>query len=66
MTLFSRRLPGGQRLVVTPAGPLAWDGRRPIFLSAPGRYLVAVAAVCEGLCAVFDTDSSELVPCDLG
>jgi hypothetical protein len=53
-------------LVVTPAGPLAWDGREPIVLAPPERYLVAVAAVCEGRCAVFDQGTSELVPCELG
>jgi hypothetical protein len=52
-------------LVATPAGPLAWDGSEPIVLAAPERYLVAVAAVCEGRCAVFDTDTGQLLPCSL-
>jgi hypothetical protein len=53
-------------LVVTPTGLLAWGGERPITLAPPERYLVAVAALCEGRCAVFDTETSELLPCDLG
>jgi hypothetical protein len=52
-------------LIATPAGRLDWDGTRPITLASPQRYLVAVAAVCDGKCAVFDTQTSELVPCDL-
>jgi predicted phosphodiesterase len=53
-------------LVTTPQHQLAWDGRSPIHLERPERYLVVVAAVCEGWCAVYDTERCELVPIPLG
>jgi len=49
-------------LVTTRERMLPWDGTRPIRLEPPERYLVVVAAVCEGFCAVYDTQSYELVP----
>jgi hypothetical protein len=49
-------------LVASPGGPLPWDGAAPVLLRPGERYLVAVAAVCDGWCAVFDTDSRELAP----
>jgi hypothetical protein len=49
-------------LVGTPDGVLPWDGTDPIRLAAPQRYLVVVAAVCEGLCGVYDTTTYELTP----
>jgi hypothetical protein len=49
-------------LAATPEGLLPWDGRTPLLMRPDQRYLVAVAAVCDGWCAVFDTDSGELVP----
>jgi hypothetical protein len=48
-------------LAATPEGTLVWDGSNPIVLDAGKRYLVVVAAVCNGWCAVFDTESAELV-----
>ncbi len=53
-------------MVVTQAGRLDWDGDGPLVLAPPERYLVCVAAVCDGRCAVFDTGTNELLPCDLG
>ena len=49
-------------LVVTPEGALPWSGEGPITFEPTRRYLVVVAAVCDGWCAVFDTDGGELVP----
>jgi hypothetical protein len=49
-------------LVATPEGLLPWDGRTPLVMRPDQRYLVTVAAVCDGWCAAFDTDSRELVP----
>jgi predicted phosphodiesterase len=49
-------------LVACPQGRLPWDGTAPIFLQPDQRYLVAVAAVCDGWCTVFDTGSHEFVP----
>ena len=49
-------------LAATPEGRLGWDGGEPITLREDRRHLVVVAAVCDGWCAVFDTDSRGLVP----
>lgn len=49
-------------LIATRAGAIPWDDSTPIRLAAPERYLVVVAAVCEGKCAVYDTDTGELTP----
>jgi predicted phosphodiesterase len=49
-------------LVASPAGRITWDGTAPIRLRPDERYLVVVAAVCEGWCAVFDTDSRVMTP----
>ncbi len=49
-------------LLATPEGVQPWAGDRPIVLDAAQRYLVAVHAVCDGRCALFDTGTSELFP----
>jgi hypothetical protein len=49
-------------LLATPEGPLAWDGGAAVVLGPPRRYLVVVAAVRDGWCALFDTDTSALAP----
>lgn len=49
-------------LVASPRSRLAWCGTEPIRLRLDERYLVVVAAVCDGWCAVFDTDSREMAP----
>ncbi len=51
--------------VANQRGVVAWDGRAPIRLEAPERYLVVVAAVSEGWCAVYDTQSGQLTPISL-
>src|SRR5437867_4065298 len=52
-------------LAVTPDGPLSWSGDRPITFDPDQRYLVVVAAVCDGWCAIYDTENDVLTPCDL-
>lgn len=47
-------------LVMTPAGRVPWDGAGPLELRAEERYLVIVAPVVSGWCAVFDTAESRL------
>lgn len=49
-------------LVATPRGRLSWHGEDPIALPYNERYFVVVAAVCDGYCAVFDTDTRLLTP----
>ena len=49
-------------LAVTPDGPLDWAGDRPFQLDRDTRYLVVVAAVCDGWCAIYDTKSDVLTP----
>jgi Calcineurin-like phosphoesterase superfamily domain len=52
-------------LAVTPEGALAWSGDQPIRFEHDRRYLVVVAAVCDGWCAVYDTETDVLTPFDL-
>jgi hypothetical protein len=49
-------------LIATPAKVLDWAGEAPIRLDANERYLIVVAAVCDGRYATFDTHALELVP----
>jgi hypothetical protein len=49
-------------LLATSGGVQPWVGDRPIVLDAADRYLVAVHAVCAGMCALLDTDTNELIP----
>lgn len=49
-------------LAVTPQGNLDWDGTSPIRLQPHLRYLIVIAAVCDGWCAMLDTSSRELLP----
>jgi hypothetical protein len=50
-------------LAVTPDGPLKWSGERPIPFDPDVRYLVVIAAVCDGWCAIYDTETDVLTPC---
>jgi Calcineurin-like phosphoesterase superfamily domain len=52
-------------VVATPAGVLAWRGESPIRLTG-GRHLVVVHAVMDGYAAVYDTQTAELIPLQLG
>jgi hypothetical protein len=49
-------------LVMTPAGQLDWDGEGPLTLSEAPRYLVVVAPVVGGWCAVYDSGAARLIP----
>jgi predicted phosphodiesterase len=49
-------------VAATAAGRLPWDGEGPICLHPEERWMVVIAAVCDGWCAVFDTDSRVLQP----
>ena len=51
--------------VADTSGALPWEGDRPLLFEPGERYLVGLAAVREGFCAVYDTDADRLVPCDL-
>jgi predicted phosphodiesterase len=53
-------------LLVTPGGVQSWSGGGPIVLGAGVRHLVAVDAVCQGHCALFDTATGLLTPFDVG
>jgi hypothetical protein len=53
-------------LLVTPEGLQSWAGDGPTVLEAGDRYLVSVNAVCGGKCALFDTNTNELIPFDVG
>jgi hypothetical protein len=46
----------------TPAGITDWAGGEPLDLSGPGRHLIAVHAVTDGGCALFDEERSILTP----
>ncbi len=48
--------------LVTPDGPLAWDGQTPARLRETDRYLIVVNAVREGWCACYDTDEDVVTP----
>jgi hypothetical protein len=49
-------------LLGTPAGPSPWRGDGPVRLNGRERHLVVVHAVCDGRCALYDTDTGELTP----
>ncbi|MCI0462341.1 MAG: metallophosphoesterase [Gemmataceae bacterium] len=49
-------------LAVMPGGCLPWAGATPLHLRRGERWLVVVAAVCDGWCALFDTESRVLEP----
>jgi predicted phosphodiesterase len=49
-------------LLATPEELTKWAGEQPIRLESPNRYFVAIGALCDRWCAVFDTNSLELAP----
>jgi hypothetical protein len=49
-------------MVMTPAGAVPWNGEEPLELRDAARYLVAVAPVVSGWCAIFDTETARLTP----
>lgn len=54
-----------QWLLATPEGITDWQGESPIRLDQ-GRHCVVVGALCEGRFAIFDTDTLELRPFNIG
>ena len=44
----------------TPTERVDWSGSTPLTLDPHNRYLIQVAAVCEGRCAVLDTSANIL------
>jgi hypothetical protein len=51
-----------QWLVMTPSGQVEWSGTAPLTFAYGQRYLVAVAPVVSGWCAVLDTGKAQLLP----
>ena len=49
-------------LAVTPDGPCRLARRKPDSIDPDIRYLVVVAAVCNGWCAIYDTETDVLTP----
>lgn len=49
-------------LLGTPAGVLPWRGETPVRLDRTNRHLVVVHAFWAGKCALFDTETGELIP----
>jgi predicted phosphodiesterase len=49
-------------LAATPHAFLDWDGTKPLVLQPKERYLVVIAAVADGWCAVYDTAGHRLEP----
>ena len=49
----------------TPDGPLDWAGDRLLTFEPAKRYFVMVAAVCDGRCAIVDTEKRWLQPLQL-
>ena len=50
-------------LAMTRTERLNWNGDRPLQLTEGERYLIVVAPVVAGWCAIFDTEQSLLTPC---
>jgi predicted MPP superfamily phosphohydrolase len=48
-------------LLATPDGLNDWQGQAPISL-AEGRYFIVIGALCHGRSAIFDTETSLLLP----
>jgi predicted phosphodiesterase len=46
----------------TPEAPLPWDGTEALAFDPGRRYFVALAAACDGYCAVLDTRAGTLEP----
>lgn len=52
--------------IATPEGPLDWNGGRPFAFQRDRRYLVGIAAVCDGWCAIYDTGDDVVTPLRIG
>ena len=51
-------------LLVTPEGIQPWVGDGPVVLEPGNRHMVTINAVCQGQCALYDTETSLLTPFD--
>lgn len=49
-------------LIATPDGAGPWSADHPFTFDRARRYLVVVAAVCDGSCAIYDTVADVLTP----
>jgi hypothetical protein len=49
-------------LVMTPFGQVEWNGKAPLTLDGESKYLVVIAPVFNGWCAIFDTVETTLIP----
>ena len=49
----------------TSQGKLPWDGTQPLMLEPDQHHLLAVHAVQQGWCSLFDTQANILYPIDL-
>jgi len=49
-------------LLGTPEGVLPWRGKQQVCLDSAKRYLVVIHAVWDGKCALFDTQTGDLIP----
>jgi hypothetical protein len=49
-------------LVMSPSARVEWNGEAPLALADGSRYLVVVAPVLSGCCAIFDTVEACLIP----
>jgi hypothetical protein len=53
-------------MATTPESLLDWHGEAPLLLNPASRYLIVVAAVCNGSYGLFDTDTGILTPMKSG
>ena len=51
---------------MTPGGITDWPGEVAVQLAEPERYFVVIGALCYGRYAIFDTETFELVPREIG
>jgi hypothetical protein len=49
----------------TPAGKINWSGSSTLTLNPDERFLIQVAAVCDGRCAILDTSAHVFHPIQL-
>jgi hypothetical protein len=49
-------------LLGTPDGLLPWRGKHPVKLDKQKRYFAVVHGVWDGRCALFDTETGDLIP----
>jgi hypothetical protein len=52
-------------LIATPEGVVSWQGECAFPFAPARRYLVVIAAVCDGWCGLYDTTTDLLTPLGL-